>query len=118
MLSHMRGHIVDMDALMQLADGMGVAVIEDCAHTMGARWDRVPSGCHGLMACYSTQTYKHINSGEGGFIVSRDPGLMARATLLSGSYMLYGRHEAVPPDTVFEQVRLETPNCCAIAEPR
>ena len=111
MLSHMRGHIVDMGALMGAADSLGIAVIEDCAHTMGARWGNTKSGAHGLAACFSTQTYKHINSGEGGFITSDDEELMARATILSGSYMLYGRHDAVPDGEVFDRVRLETPNC-------
>ena len=66
MLSHMRGHLCDMDALMSLCAGLGVTVIEDCAHTMGALWNGVVSGRHGLIGCYSMQTYKHINSGEGG----------------------------------------------------
>ena len=111
MLSHMRGHIADMGALMDVADTLGIAVIEDCAHTMGARWGNTRSGAHGIAACYSTQTYKHINSGEGGFITSDDEELMARATILSGSYMLYGRHDAVPAGEVFDRVRLDTPNC-------
>ena len=111
MLSHMRGHIADMGALMDAAEDLGLAVIEDCAHTMGAWWGNMKSGAHGLAACYSTQTYKHINSGEGGFITSDDEELMARATILSGSYMLYGRHESVPAGDVFDRVRLETPNC-------
>ena len=111
MLSHMRGHIADMGALMEAADTLGIAVIEDCAHTMGARWGNVKSGAHGVAACFSTQTYKHINSGEGGFITSDDEELMARATILSGSYMLYCRHAAVPAGDVFDQVRLDTPNC-------
>ncbi len=111
LLSHMRGHIADMEALMTLCRRAGVAVIEDCAHTMGAAWNGVKSGRHGLVACYSTQTYKHMNSGEGGLIVSDDAGLMARATILSGSYMLYGRHEAGPPEGVFPDIRLDTPNC-------
>ena len=111
MLSHMRGHIADMGALMDVADTLGIAVIEDCAHTMGARWGNTRSGAHGVAACYSTQTYKHINSGEGGLITSDDEELMARATILSGSYMLYGRHDAVPADEVFDRVRLDTPNC-------
>ena len=111
MLSHMRGHIADMGALMDAADGLGIAVIEDCAHTMGARWGNTKSGAHGVAACFSTQTYKHINSGEGGFVTSDDEELMARATILSGSYMLYGRHDAVPAGDVFDHIRLETPNC-------
>ena len=111
MLSHMRGHIADMGALMSAAESLGIAVIEDCAHTMGARWGNTKSGAHGIAACFSAQTYKHINSGEGGFITSDDDELMARATILSGSYMLYRRHESAPADEVFDRVRLDTPNC-------
>lgn len=110
MLSHMRGHLCDMDALMALCNRLGIRVIEDCAHTMGARWNGVASGRHGAMACYSMQTYKHVNSGEGGFLISDDADLMARAILLSGSYMLYARHRAAPPPEAFAAVRMVTPN--------
>jgi len=110
LLSHMRGHICDMDALMSLCDTAGVQVIEDCAHTMGARWKGVLSGRHGVMAAYSTQTYKHLNSGEGGLLISDDAALMARATILSGSYMLYERHKAAPPAEAFADIRYQTPN--------
>ncbi|MDO9637376.1 MAG: DegT/DnrJ/EryC1/StrS family aminotransferase [Pseudotabrizicola sp.] len=110
MLSHMRGHICDMDRLMALCARLGVQVIEDCAHTMGAAWNGVPSGRHGVIGCYSTQTYKHMNSGEGGFLVTDDAGLAARSVLLSGSYMLYARHRAAPPAEVFEGLRLDVPN--------
>ncbi len=110
LVSHMRGHVCDMDALMALCDGIGIKVIEDCAHTMGATWRGVPSGRHGAIGCYSTQTYKHMNSGEGGFLVTDDAELAARSVLLSGSYMLYARHRAAPPAEVFERLRLDVPN--------
>lgn len=110
MLSHMRGHICDMDALIALCEENSVRVIEDCAHTMGGAWKGVPSGRHGMMGCYSTQTYKHANSGEGGLLVSDDPNLMAQAVILSGSYMLYERHLAAPDPTVFNQFKYDTPN--------
>jgi dTDP-4-amino-4,6-dideoxygalactose transaminase len=110
LLSHMRGHVCDMEALTALCDGLGITVIEDCAHTMGATWRGVPSGRHGRVGCYSMQTYKHINSGEGGFIITDDPQIAARAVLLSGSYMLYARHRAAPPPEAFDGIRLDTPN--------
>ncbi len=110
LLSHMRGHLCDMDRLMAICTAAGVTVIEDCAHTMGASWRGVPSGRHGLVGCYSTQTYKHLNSGEGGLLVSDDAAVMARAVMLSGSYMLYGRHLAGPPQQAFEDIRYDTPN--------
>ena len=110
MLSHMRGHVCDMDGLVQLCADLGVTVIEDCAHTMGAAWGGVPAGRHGRIACYSMQTYKHVNSGEGGLMISDDADLMARAVLLSGSYMLYGTHRAAPGPEAFEAVRFDIPN--------
>ena len=77
---------------------------------MGASWNGVPSGRWGAFGCYSTQTYKHINSGEGGLLIGCDPEAMARAIILSGSYMLYGKHLAAPDPNVFEQVKYLTPN--------
>ena len=110
LLSHMRGHICDMDALMTLCDAAGVTVVEDCAHTMGASWNGVPSGRHGAVGCYSCQTYKHVNAGEGGLLVTDDPEVAARAIMLSGSYMLYERHVAGPPPETFEAIKYDTPN--------
>ena len=77
---------------------------------MGAAWNGVASGTQGKVGCYSCQTYKHINSGEGGLIVTDDPVIAARAIMLSGSYMLYDKHLAGPPKEAFETIRYETPN--------
>jgi dTDP-4-amino-4,6-dideoxygalactose transaminase len=110
LLSHMRGHICDMNRLLAICARHDVRVIEDCAHTMGARWRGRLSGTDGVIGCYSTQTYKHMNSGEGGFLVTNDDEVMARAVMLSGSYMLYPRHLAAPAPDVFETVKYDTPN--------
>lgn len=110
MLSHMRGHLCDMDRLMQMCDAAGVIVIEDCAHTMGAAWRGQLSGRQGAIGCYSCQTYKHVNSGEGGLLITDDEELAAKATMLSGSYMLYERHLAAPGPEVFERIKYHTPN--------
>ncbi len=113
MLSHMRGQMVDMDALMSLADRHGLTVIEDCAHTMGATFNGKRSGSFAHAACFSAQTYKHINSGEGGFLTSDDGDLIARATIMSGSYMLYPRHGAGPDEAAYALAKYESPNCSA-----
>jgi dTDP-4-amino-4,6-dideoxygalactose transaminase len=113
LLSHMRGHLCEMDRLMQIAQDHGITVIEDCAHTMGARWNGQLSGSFGLAGCFSTQTYKHLNAGEGGLLTSNDAAFMARATILSGSYMLYDRHGAGPAADVYNDIRLDTPNMSA-----
>ncbi|WP_424971561.1 DegT/DnrJ/EryC1/StrS family aminotransferase [Dinoroseobacter sp. S76] len=110
LLSHMRGHICDMEALTKICAAHNLTLIEDCAHTMGASWGDTPTGRFGAFGCFSTQTYKHINSGEGGLLISDDAELMARAILLSGSYMLYARHGAAPEAEVFDRVKYDTPN--------
>ena len=46
-------------------------------------------------------------------LTSDDAAFMARATILSGSYMLYDRHGAGPAPEVYEDIRLETPNTSA-----
>ena len=113
MLSHMRGHICDMDRVMEVVRDFNLTLIEDCAHTMGARWKGTLSGNFGHVACFSTQTYKHMNSGEGGFLTTNDPEIAALAVVGSGSYMLYSGHGAIPDEEVFQKLRLHAPNCSA-----
>ena len=110
LLSHMRGHIADMDRVVEICNKYGICLIEDCAHTMGAKWRGVCSGNFGTVAAFSTQTYKHMNSGEGGFLTTNDAEIAARAVVSSGSYMLYGRHGAIPAEDIFQKVRLHSPN--------
>lgn len=110
MMSHMRGHLADMDRVVSLCEQYGVLLIEDCAHTMGARWNGKLSGNFGSIACFSTQTYKHLNSGEGGLLTTNNEQIMARAIMHSGSYMLYERHGAAPSAETFTEIRLDTPN--------
>lgn len=110
LLSHMRGHICDMERLMALCERHAVQVIEDCAHTMGAAWNGRPTGRWGRAGCFSLQSYKHANAGEGGLLVCDDEDLAAQAILLSGSYMLYRSHLSRPSDEAFERWKLRTPN--------
>ncbi len=110
LLSHMRGHIVDMDKVTEICDRKGIILIEDCAHTVGCRWNGRFTGTFGKVGCYSSQTYKHMNSGEGGLLVTEDDDIMARAILYSGSYMFYDQHVSRPSMEVFERHKKLTPN--------
>lgn len=111
LLSHMRGHIADMEQVASLCGELGLTLIEDCAHTMGASWDGRPTGTFGAIGCFSTQSYKHLNSGEGGLLVTDDADIAAKAILYSGSYMLYEQHLARPPSEVFDRWKGMIPNC-------
>ena len=71
LLSYMRGHVPDMDRVMAACTRLGLGVIEDCAHTLGATWRGRLTGTFGEAGCFSAQTFKHLNSGEGGFVVTK-----------------------------------------------
>jgi dTDP-4-amino-4,6-dideoxygalactose transaminase len=86
LISHMRGHTSDMDAIMAMADAAGLPVIEDAAHSLGTTWHGRKIGTIGRVGCFSFQSYKLINAGEGGILVTDDADLAARAVIMSGAY--------------------------------
>ncbi|NIY72414.1 aminotransferase class I/II-fold pyridoxal phosphate-dependent enzyme [Marivivens donghaensis] len=85
-ISHMRGHTSDMDAIMAACDAAGIPVIEDAAHSLGTTWNGKNIGTIGKIGCFSFQSYKLLNAGEGGIMVTDDPDLIARAVIMSGAY--------------------------------
>ena len=86
MISHMRGHTSDMDAIMDAADAAGIPVVEDAAHSLGTLWNGQKIGTIGKVGCFSFQSYKMLNAGEGGILISDDADLIARAVIMSGAY--------------------------------
>ncbi|SEO63053.1 dTDP-4-amino-4,6-dideoxygalactose transaminase [Salinihabitans flavidus] len=85
-ISHMRGHTSDMDAIMALCDARGLPVIEDAAHSLGTTWHGRNIGTIGRVGCFSFQSYKLVNAGEGGILITDDADLVARAIIMSGAY--------------------------------
>ena len=85
-ISHMRGHTSDMDVIMALAEDRGVPVIEDAAHSLGTLWHGRKIGTIGRIGCFSFQSYKLLNAGEGGILITDDAEVVARAVIMSGAY--------------------------------
>ncbi len=85
-ISHMRGHTSDMDAIMALCDARDIPVIEDAAHSLGTTWHGRNIGTIGKVGCFSFQSYKMINAGEGGILITDDADLVAQAVIMSGAY--------------------------------
>jgi len=67
-----------MEAIQQACEEAGIYLIEDCAHALGCTWrvsendQEVQVGHFGRIACFSSQSYKMLNSGEGGIIPTDD----------------------------------------------
>lgn len=85
-ISHMRGHTSDMDAIMRLCDARNIPVVEDAAHSLGTTWHGRNIGTIGRVGCFSFQSYKLVNAGEGGILITDDADLVARAVIMSGAY--------------------------------
>lgn len=86
MVVHMRGFAADLDGLTRFAAEMGVPLFEDAVPALGAELSGRKLGTVGIAGAFSTQSDKSLNSGEGGFLVTGDDTLFARAVVLSGAY--------------------------------
>ena len=86
LMSYMRGHVPDMDTVMEIVERHGLFFIEDCAHAYMTSWGGTPLGRFGQIACFSTQSSKGLSSGEGGILTTDVQEYAAKAILYAGSY--------------------------------
>jgi perosamine synthetase len=70
-----------LTALSQIAADAGVALIEDAAHALGARYGGRPLGGHADFVMFSLQAIKHLTTVDGGMLICRDPAAAARGRL-------------------------------------
>src|ERR1700742_4391751 len=95
---HLYGHPADMDALNELANAHGVAVIEDAPEAHGAEYRGRRVGGLGRCAVFSFYGNKVITTGEGGMITTNDRELYQRARRL-------GDHAMHPEQRYFHEER-------------
>lgn len=67
---HFAGRPCDMDAIMELAQKHGLAVIEDCAHAIETEYKGQKAGTIGDFGVFSFYSTKNIVTGEGGMVIS------------------------------------------------
>jgi UDP-4-amino-4-deoxy-L-arabinose-oxoglutarate aminotransferase len=75
---HIFGHPCDIGSLCNL----GLPVIEDACQAFGLEVGAVPAGALGTFGILSFHATKCITTGEGGLLVSGNPGLIQRARTL------------------------------------
>jgi dTDP-4-amino-4,6-dideoxygalactose transaminase len=111
MVSHMRGKVADMDAIADLCEKYDAILLEDCAHSLGVRWQDKHTGHKGIACAISSQSYKMINSGEGGFFLTDDALMAAKCAVYAGAYEgLSSKHVTVPGPEIFGNLPNELPN--------
>lgn len=111
MVSHMRGKVADMASVKALCEKYDAILLEDCAHSLGVRYGDKHSGHMGVACAISSQSYKMINSGEGGFLLTDDPDIAAKTAVYAGAYeALNSKHTTVPGPEYFVNYPTELPN--------
>ena len=80
---HLYGQPADIPAILELARRHGLYVIEDCAQSHGAVWTGRKTGAWGDIASFSFYPTKNLGAlGDGGMIVTANPGLAERTRSL------------------------------------
>eukprot|EP00751_Fragilariopsis_kerguelensis_P042247 CAMPEP_0171023002 /NCGR_PEP_ID=MMETSP0736-20130129/31866_1 /TAXON_ID=186038 /ORGANISM="Fragilariopsis kerguelensis, Strain L26-C5" /LENGTH=447 /DNA_ID=CAMNT_0011462141 /DNA_START=130 /DNA_END=1475 /DNA_ORIENTATION=+ len=112
LISHMRGKVGDMGAIQKLCKKYNAILLEDAAHSLGVRYQGKHTGHVGVACAISSQSYKMINSGEGGFLLTDDPDIAARTAVYAGAYEgLSAKHSTnVPPRKYFQNYPTALPN--------
>jgi dTDP-4-amino-4,6-dideoxygalactose transaminase len=79
---HYGGAACEMNAIMEIANELGVLVIEDAAQAIDAFYKGTPLGSIGHMAAFSFHETKNVVSGEGGMLVINDDRFKNRAEII------------------------------------
>lgn len=79
---HFAGQSCDMDAIMKIADNHNLFVIEDAAHAHGGEYKGKKLGTIGHAGCFSFQSSKNLNAGEGGIVITDDEKLFDKINSL------------------------------------
>jgi dTDP-4-amino-4,6-dideoxygalactose transaminase len=79
---HYGGNACDMDAILAIASGAGLSVIEDAAQALLSTYRGHPLGSFGATAALSFHQTKNVSAGEGGALLVNDPDLIGRAEMI------------------------------------
>jgi len=76
------GNMPDMDAILQIADRHGIAIIEDAAESIGSEYKGRKAGSFGLASAFSFHGSKTLTTGEGGMLLTDDEDVCQRCLFL------------------------------------
>jgi len=76
------GVSADLNALLALARGRSIEIVEDAAQGLGASYQGRPAGTSGAIGCFSFHETKNFSTGEGGAFVTSNADYMTRAEIL------------------------------------
>ncbi len=69
---HLYAAMINPVAIKEFSEKFNLAILEDCSHIPGARWENQYAGTFGDCGTFSFQQSKILTAGEGGAIVTND----------------------------------------------
>ena len=88
---HLYGGMADLDKIIAIAKKHNIAVIEDCAHMQGGKWNGRGCGSWGDIGSFSFQQSKTLSAGESGICLTNDEKLAER--LYRAKHIGYSRYD-------------------------
>lgn len=82
MLVHYGGFSCRMDRIKEIAENLGLKIIEDAAHAPAAVFQGKKLGTWGDAGCFSFFSNKNMTTAEGGMVVTADPDAASRLKML------------------------------------
>lgn len=77
---HLAGYPAPADAIAAWCSQQGIGMVEDCAQAWGTRLNGKIAGSFGTAGAFSTNDFKHLSTGDGGFVALRDENLYRRVS--------------------------------------
>ncbi len=82
-VTHWWGLPCDMERIVKIKNKYNLFLIEDCAHSPGARYKKKLVGTFGDIGCFSFDNNKLLASGEGGILITNNKKLFEKSIIFS-----------------------------------
>jgi len=84
---HYGGQSCDMKEIMSIGKKFNLRIVEDCAHALGATYEKKKCGSFGICGCFSFYPTKIITTGEGGMVSTSNITVAKKVNLLRSQGM-------------------------------
>ncbi len=104
---HFGGLSCDMKRMIQIAKKYGLAILEDAAHAVGARYNGRMVGSFNTIASFSFYANKNITTAEGGMVTTNDRAIAGKIEILrlhglsADAWKRYGTRNLIPSEVIW-----------------
>jgi dTDP-4-amino-4,6-dideoxygalactose transaminase len=79
---HLTGYPCNLKEIKKIVNKKKLTLIEDCAHSLGTKYQKKHVGNFGVSGCFSFYPTKQITTGEGGAVVTNDKSFYKKIKML------------------------------------